>query len=744
MLALRSNGVAVATLLSLLWPVAVAAQPSGRSAALARLATTSVAVVGQRSAPASLADQVEIIRTTHGVPHIRAENLRAAAYALAYVQLEDHGPRVAIGLLRARGEMGLWFGRDSIASDFMAQRAYAIAVESYPLLEQATRDVYDGFAEGANRYVELHPEEFPAGFVPQFTGYDIAARDVNLNRAQQASRFLRRVTQPRDSSVTTGSDAEGDTPPLVEGMDPIEEGSNAWAFAPSRTKSGRAILLRNPHLSWSAGYYEAHVTVPGVMDFYGDFRIGGPFGVIGGFNRDLGWSTTNNDTDLDEIYALDVDSTRADHYRFEGASIPLEREVVTVSYRNGPGISTETREMWRTPLGPVIHRDSGRIYVLRGAAEGEYRAGEQFLHMMRATSLAEWKEAMRIRARLNSNFTYADRAGNIFYVWNAAIPALPHPSGGDTLAIPARSTADIWTRYVPFDSLPQLENPPGGYVQNENDSPYFTNMHQVLDRSRYPDNFPEPSLRMRSQLSLQLVDNKRRLSLEDVVELKHSYRMLLADRVKGDLVTAVRATAPDNATSAAIALIEKWDDTAAPDSRGGVLFESWWRHYTNGASADTMFAEPWTVNNPLSTPRGLANPTRAAQAFSAALTETVQRYGSFDVAWGEVHRVRMGPVDVPVGGCGGALGCFRVLNFGTDPDGRRSVIGGDGWVLAVEFGNIPRAYSVLAYGESPNPASPYHSDQAEMFARGEMKRVAWTEQDVDAQAVRRYRPGQQP
>ena len=104
----------------------------------------------------------------------------------------------------------------------------------------------------------------------------------------------------------------------------------------------------------------------------------------------------------------------------------------------------------------------------------------------------------------------------------------------------------------------------------------------------------------------------------------------------------------------------------------------------------------------------------------------------------------MGPVDVPVGGCGGALGCFRVLNFGTDPDGRRSVIGGDGWVLAVEFGNIPRAYSVLAYGESPNPASPYHSDQAEMFARGEMKRVAWTEQDVDAQAVRRYRPGQQP
>ncbi len=745
MLAIRSNRVATVALLSLLWPAVAVAQQSTWSVAQANNpASFPVAVIGQRSPAASLADQVEIVRTAHGVPHIRAGNLRAASYALAYVQLEDHGPKVAIGLLRARGEMGLWFGRDSMASDFMAQRAYAIAVESYPLLEQATRDVYDGFAAGANRYVELHPDQFPVGFSPHFTGYDIAARDVNLNRVQAASRFLQRMTRSRDSSAGAGDDAEGDTSPLVEGRDPIEEGSNAWAFAPGRTKSGRAILVRNPHLSWSAGYYEAHVTVPGVMDFYGDFRIGGPFGVIGGFNRDLGWSTTNNDTDLDEIYALDVDSARADHYRFEGASVPLEREVVTVSYRNGPGISTETREMWRTPLGPVIHRDSGRIYVLRGAAEGEYRAGEQFLHMMRATSLAEWKEAMRIRARLNSNFTYADRAGNIFYVWNAAIPALPHASGGDTLAIPARSTADIWTRYVPFDSLPQLENPPGGYVRNENDSPYFTNMHKVLDRALYPDNFPEPSLRMRSQLSLQLIDNKRKLSLEEVVQLKHSYRMLLADRVKGDLMAAVRASGPDDATTAAIALLEKWDNTAAPDSRGGVLFESWWRHYTSGASADTMFAEPWTVESPLTTPRGLANPARAAEAFRAAMTETIQRYGSVDVAWGDVHRVRLGSVDVPVGGCGGALGCFRVLNFGTDPDGRRSVIGGDGWVLAVEFGDVPRAYSVLAYGQSPDPASPYHSDQAELFARGEMKRVAFTQRDVDAQAVRRYRPGQQP
>src|ERR1051325_5689775 len=89
-------------------------------------------------APA-LAAQVEVRRTAHGVPHIKADNLEAAAYALAYVQLEDYGARIALGLLRARGEMGRWFGRDSMESDYLAQRAHAIAVQKYPLLDAETR-----------------------------------------------------------------------------------------------------------------------------------------------------------------------------------------------------------------------------------------------------------------------------------------------------------------------------------------------------------------------------------------------------------------------------------------------------------------------------------------------------------------------------------------------------------------------------------------------------------------------------
>lgn len=61
---------------------------------------------------AELAGQVEIRRTAYGVPHITGENLAAAAFGLAYVQLEDYGAEVTRRIMRATGVWGRHMGRD--------------------------------------------------------------------------------------------------------------------------------------------------------------------------------------------------------------------------------------------------------------------------------------------------------------------------------------------------------------------------------------------------------------------------------------------------------------------------------------------------------------------------------------------------------------------------------------------------------------------------------------------------------
>ena len=673
-----------------------------------------------------LSQQVMIRRTEYGVPHIAADNYRALGFGLGYAQLEDYGARVVNGLFAARGQAGLVFGRDSIDDDFLRRAAHRRAVATYHLIDAKVRAVLEGFAAGVNVYVERHRSEFPSWVQANFTGHDVAALSGGGGPSINAAlRMIRRQPTAPTAAISSGN-----------------EGSNAWAFAPSRTKSGRAILLRNPHLNWNAGYWEAHVTIPGELNFYGDFRIGGPFGIIGGFNEQLGWATTNNAVDTDEVYALDVDPHQPDHYLFDGISIPLQRELLTAEYRNGPGVNSMTREFWTTPLGPVVDRTDGKVYVLRAASAGEHRNGDQMLAMMLARNLAEWKDAMRMRGYTTSNLTYADRAGNIFYVWNAAQPQFPANHGGDSIPVPARTSADVWTQLVPFDRLPQLLNPRGGYIHQENDPFHYTNLNAVFDSLQYPPPFPRPNLRLRSQHALQLVHGNRKVSLEDVVALKHSYRMLLADRVKPALLAALAAAQLDADARAAADVLHKWDNRAAHDSRGALLFQTWWQRYAARLPQDSLFEAVWTAKSPTTTPRGLSNPQRAVEAFTWAVPETRRLYGAVDAPWGDFMRVRRGSVDVPVGGCAGAMGCFRVLNFAQQPDGKHAVNGGDGWVLAVEFGSVPRAYSVLAYGQSNRPDSPHFSDQAALFAAGQMKKVAFTEEDIRKTTTRAYRPGQ--
>ena len=688
---------------------------------------------------AALVQRVEIHRTEYGVPHILAEDLKAMGFGLGYVQSEDYSVSIAVAMMASRGVLARHLGAEELNADFAARETHARAVETFHRLDPRTRDVYAGFAEGVNHYIRLHPDEYPPWVEADFTGVDALARDVQGWSRGDAARFVARLGAPERT-------------PAREPDHFLLDGSNAWAFHGSRTVSGRPILLRNPHLRWDGDhdllerpsgltYYEAHVRVPGVIDFYGDFRIGTAFGIIGGFNPALGWATTNNYPTLSQVYRLAAHPTLSDHAVLDGRPLPLARRDATVDYRTADGeIALETRTSWHTPHGPVVHRTDDHIYLLKDPRDGEFRRGEQFLRMMIADSFGEWLEVMRMRAHPTSNFTYADRDGNIAHYYNARLPRLPHPVTGDTAAH-AASADDIWSELVPWEDLPLYLNPPGGYVQQANDPPDYTNLNVPLDRDTVPPNLPEPRLRLRSQLSLDLAAERgERLSPEEVIRMKHSPRMLMAERTVDDLVTAAEE---DAALAEAAAVLAAWDRAAAAGSRGGVLFERWAGEYFGGAPDSLRWRRRWDPEQPAETPFGLSDPAAAREALGAAAASLARDGIALDAPWGDVHRVVRGDVDLPVSGCPPTLGCFRTLSFETLADGRRAANRGDAWVLVVEFGDVPTAYTVLSYGQTARTDSPHFADQAAMFARGEMKGVAWTPEDIRRATIRRYRPGEE-
>lgn len=180
------------------------------------------------------------------------------------------------------------------------------------------------------------------------------------------------------------------------------------------------------------------------------------------------------------------------------------------------------------------------------------------------------------------------------------------------------------------------------------------------------------------------------------------------------------------------------------------MFRRFWDSYAG--SSKTPYAVAWDSRKPGTTPRGLSNPELAVFSFEDAVRWTRKTYGSENVAWGEVHRLRLGDLDLPVGGESGLYGLFRVVTFAAAPDGKLVVGtvergkpmqgGGDGWVFAVEFSKPIVAYSVLAYGETSNAASKHSTDQAELFANEGFKKALFSEAEIKANLERSYHPGE--
>jgi acyl-homoserine-lactone acylase len=197
-----------------------------------------------------------------------------------------------------------------------------------------------------------------------------------------------------------------------------------------------------------------------------------------------------------------------------------------------------------------------------------------------------------------------------------------------------------------------------------------------------------------------------------------------------------------------IDVLSSWDRRVAATSVGAVLFQELW-----GQLAETKkppFARDWDPSLPAATPSGLANPDAAVPVLEAAVRRTRERFGSERVAWGEVHRYRLGDLDLPGDGAPGRLGVYRVMTFDEAPDGRlvagriasdKPLAGnGDAWVLLVHFSRPVQAQSVLAYGQTTNPSSPHGRDQLGLFARHELRPVWYRSEEIEAHLERTYRP----
>ena len=143
-----------------------------------------------------------------------------------------------------------------------------------------------------------------------------------------------------------------------------------------------------------------------------------------------------------------------------------------------------------------------------------------------------------------------------------------------------------------------------------------------------------------------------------------------------------------------------------------------------------MFAKPWSLAEPITTPDGLNDPKKAVQLLSEAADEVLKKYGSLDVAFGDVNRFRINKFDYPGNGGSDNLGIYRAMWFKEDKDQKNVAVGGDSYVAITEFGNKVRASVLLSYGNSSQPGSKHAGDQLQLLSQKKLRPALLEKSDV--------------
>lgn len=682
--------------------------------------------------------EVTILRDSWGVPHIFGERDADAAYGLAYAHAEDDFTTIQETMLATRAMSASVFGADAAPIDYAVHllRIWDTVEAEYGNIPAEYRAIMDAYADGINHYAALHEEElfnpslFPvtgadvlAGFLlktPLFFGLDSTIGDIFAAERQQ-SVSEKEAAGPLDISTYYGS--------------------NFFAVSPQRSAAGETFLSVNTHQPWSgpATWYEAHLHSEEGLDMFGGLLPGSPL-VNLGHNRHLGWSFTVNHPDLVDVYVLEINPDNPDQYRFDGEWLDLETETVTLWVRLGGRLVVPVQQevLWSV-YGPTARQDHG-TYAIRYAGMGEVDHVEQFLRMNKATTLAEWQAAMREGPLPMFNTGYADKEGNILYVYNGLLPL--RAEGYDWHKyLPGDTSETLWTEYLPYDDLPQVLNPPSGFIQNANSTPYQTTIGTGNpEEADYSSTFGiETFMTNRALRALSLFGIDESITAEDF----YTYKYDMTYHPDSDVVQVVQmllehppnsADGDETDIETALSLLADWDYQATPDSQGATVALLTFYAFNEVDSADLNASR--LVNSDIS--------LKVAQdGFLEAVNWLREHFGQVTVPWQDVNRMLRGDQDL---GLGGGPDLLHAVYGERQADGRLNGFVGDSHIMLIEWdenGNV-HSQSIHQYGSATvRDQSPHYADQAPLFANRQLKPVWLDEADIRADLEREYRPGEE-
>ena len=449
-------------------------------AALCGLTLGMLATATPASA-ASPAFHATIRRTSHGIPHITADDYGGLGFGYGFAFAQDNICTAADFYVTVNAQRSKYFGPDkswtfhgngtvnnNLDSDFYyAWINKNHAVEK--LLDQKppqgplpeVRELVKGYVAGYNRYLDSvggadgvrDPRCKGKPWVRKIDEMDVYRRFYQLASLASAGVAINEMGGAQPPTPDTGgapgtgaaADATGmPTPQQLATIDRMPRrfneslgiGSNAIALGRDATASGRGVLLGNPHFPWVGGerFYQAQLTIPGEMDVAGASLMGVPLILIG-HTKGVAWSHTVSTAYRFTPFELTLVPGSPTTYLVDGQPHEMTRTKLSVPVKQDDGsIGTATRTLYATQYGrmltgvlglPLFPWTPARGFAMRDANE-QMRYLNHFFAIDHAQSVDDVKHVLKTYLGIPwVNTIAADRDGNAYYADISVVPNVP-------------------------------------------------------------------------------------------------------------------------------------------------------------------------------------------------------------------------------------------------------------------------------------------------------------------------------
>ncbi len=745
-----------------------------------------------------LQDNVDIYTDGYGVPHIFAENENDLFLAAGYIAARERLFQMSTIASAVRGELAIFYG-DGALPDDVYLRTWGIPEISEKIVkgyDEETLKIVETFCAGINAYIDEVGSRLPVEF-------KILGKDPVKWRPADVAGYGRMMAHDLQQSWKAeimfglihayfGAEKTAELMPVYENYNPtiatdyinnmweqfaeavwarensirnilgtngMSIGSNNGVISGERTKSGKPLLMNDPHLEFSQPcvWFEMHLK-GGRFNVSGVYLAGLPVPIIGQ-NEHSAWGFTNVMTDDIDFFIEKMHPETPNMYLHGEKWREMEIVQQTIPLQDGRDTTIVIRSTIHGPVISDIHpflKNNNQAISMSWTGNWETNELSALIKLSTMQNWEDFTNAAREFAVPGQNIVYADKDGNIG--WRPAVKLPIRKDGQSLLPRPGHLPEYDWTGTVHFEEMPYLFNPEKGYIVTAN--------QKTVDDS-YPyyisNMWADPSRAKRIEELLQI---KEKISVEDIKEIQTDVVSLFARELTPYITNTEKGDETGNVKTA-FGLLKNWDGNESAESAAALVFHVtlnrlfyniYYDEFSEinpklmeGLTSLTLFASRNLIStiteNTSSWFDNIATENKIEtrddiiyQSIVEAVSEIENMIGKDpgDWAWGKLHTLthphnmgKIKPLDwlfgLNVGPFSTGGSAMTVNNGEYNIIKPYHQIVGPSMRRIVDFSDLNSTQMILPTGQSGVPNNPHYDDQAEMFISGQYRTTRFDE-----------------